>query len=163
MTKLTPAAQVLNSRWNLSVWCLLSECHSWCWLKEWGGCRRAHWAILKWCCLYFVHCTTRSSSWQEPGQHRKEPGGGEQFWFGLLPVYLLAYSTRAGLTWMDKLLDNRVLKFPLHYFGIKSRRACLTVALMCVMKYNRQSPKILQQIGFTFCSMFYRSYETEMW
>lgn len=59
--------------------------------------------------------------------------------FGLLPVYLLAYSFRTDFFWMGKLLDNRLLKFPLYHFGISSpsRRARLTLALMCVMKYNK--------------------------
>jgi len=46
---------------------------------------------------------------------------------------------------MDKLPDNRCLTIPLHHFGISSpsRRMCLTVAVVCVMKYNRQSPAAL--------------------
>lgn len=85
--------------------------------------------------------------------------------FGLLPVYLLPYSIRAERFWMGKLLDNRLLEFPLHHFGISSpsSRACLTVALRCVMEYYRQSPKILQQAGFTFCSMLYQSCAILMW
>lgn len=130
------------------------------------GCGRAPWATL--------HSSFHALHHQvfPPGLHSCQESQGstgmsllEVSKFGLLPLYLLACSIRAGLFWMGELLDNRLLKFPLHHFGISSpsRRACLTVALLCVMKYNGQSPNILQQTGFTFCSMLYESCAILMW
>lgn len=126
------------------------------------------WAVLKWCCLHFMHYAG-SSSWlnchRDAGQSSKGMNLAEVSNFVCLPVYLLACCITAGLYWMDKLPDNRLLTIPLHHFGInsRSRRACLTVAVTCIIKYNRQSPNILQQTEFMFCSRFSESCEMLMW